>query len=263
MRQLRRKERFAIVFGFFALKNYERDIDNIKKEVKAVSEELEKVKKEGDSSLKLKQEAFQSAVAQEESKLTQLTNDFAVRISQKQRQIEEMTRHAAAISTSMENRVEELKRSGNVLRSQLMVEWIVADPEDPVLVQLPVYLIKYARGEEARYSLFSPIALTEDASVLNGLKKMFALTSEPKLKTLTRPASKKLQETLSANIVEKMERDADFRIRINEVCQASNLIDLNTFGQTLNEGLDEIEKKGWLTKEEAAVFCRRIMGDEA
>jgi hypothetical protein len=105
--------------------------------------------------------------------------------------------------------------------------------------------------------------LSEGIGVLSGLKKMFAINPEPKLKTLTHPASKKLQETLSACVLEKIRADAGFRVRVNELCRGSNLVDLNSFGQTLNEGLDEIERKGWMSREEASTMCRRVMGDFA
>ncbi len=248
--------------GSFSLKKYEGDVENAKKEVKAVSDELDKLTKEGDKSIKQKKGEFQSAIDQEENKITQLNEAYAAKTSEKKRQIEEMTAQAAVITTSLENKIDELKRNGNSLKNQVEVGWKLENPDDLILAKLPVYLVKYAKGEEERYNLLSPIAISEDVSVLNGLKKMLALNSEPKLKTLTRSANKKLQETFSANILGKMQGDAAFRLKLNEVCRASNLIDVNTFGQTLNEGLDEIEKKGWITHEEATAFCRRVMGEE-
>ena len=249
--------------GSFALKKYEREVDNTKKEIKALSDELEKFRKDADNSVKQKQEEFQKAIAQEESKITQLTNAYHAKTNEKQKQIDDMTTQVAALNTSLENRIDELKRSGNALRSQVEVDWKLDDPDEPILAQVPIYMVKYTKAKEERYSLISPIAIGEDVGVLNGLKKMLTLNSEPKLKTLTHPASKKLHETLSTHLLGKMQGDAAFRIKMNEVCRASNLIDQNTFGQTLNEGLDEVEKKGWMTHQEASAFCRRVMGEQA
>ncbi|MCW4011247.1 MAG: hypothetical protein NWF05_11635 [Candidatus Bathyarchaeota archaeon] len=249
--------------GSFAYKKYEREAENIKKEIKAISEELDKTKKEGENKIKSKREEYQSAIAQEEDKLTQLNSAFAAKTKEKQKQIQEMTSQAADITSSLENRIDDLKRSGNALRSQVEVNCDLGDPDEPVLAQLPMYLIKYTKGEDEKFNILTPIALTKEGSVLNGLKKILTLNSEPKLKTLIHPANRKLQETLNANILEKMQSDPAFRIKMNEVCRASNLIDLNTFGLILNEGLDEIEKKGWITKEEAAAFCKNVMGEMA
>jgi hypothetical protein len=248
--------------GSFALKKYEREVDKTKKEIKASSDELEKFRKEGDNSVKQKQEEFQKAIAQEESKITQLTNAYHAKTDEKQKQIDEMTTHAASLNTNLENRIDELKRRGNALRSEVEVDWKLDDPDEFILAQVPIYLVKYTKAEEERYSLLSPIVIGEEVSVLNELKKMLAFNSEPKLKTLTRPASKKLDETLNTQLLGKMQGDSAFRIKMNEVCRASNLIDLNDFAQTLNEGLDEIEKKGWMTREESATLCRRATGEQ-
>jgi hypothetical protein len=249
--------------GSFALKKYGREVENIKKEIKSASEELEKLRKEAETSLKMKNAEFLNLIAQEESQITQLNNACYAKTSQKQKQTEEMTIHAAAITSSLQNRIDELKRGCSVLRSQVEVDWKLDAPEEPLLAEVPVYLVKYVKAQEERYSLFSPVALSEDIGVLNGLKKMLALNPEPKLKTLTRPASKKLQDTLSTCVLGKMQVDAAFQVRVNELCRSSNLVDLNSFGQTLNEGLDEIERKGWMSREEASTICRRVMGELA
>ena len=249
--------------GSFALKKYEREVDNIKKEIKAVSDEIEKFKKLGENSVRQKNEEFQKTVATEEGKLTQLNNTYKAKISEREHQIEEMTTQAAAITSNLENRINDLKSSGNLLRSQVEVDFKLEDPETPICLQLPIYLTKFVKSNEERYSVVSPIAIAENVGALNGLKQMFSLNPDPKLKVLTRPASKKLQETLTEQLVNKIQNDAAFRMRINELCQSSNLIDRNIFGQTLNDGLDEIERKGWMTHEEASSMCRHVIGEQA
>ncbi len=111
--------------------------------------------------------------------------------------------------------------------------------------------------------VISPVAIAQEVSVLNGLKNMLAINPDPKLKNLTRPASNRLQETLSIELLGKIQNDKAFRMRINELCRSGNVVDQNMFGQILNEGLDEIEKKGWMTHEEAATVCRQLMGESA
>jgi hypothetical protein len=245
--------------GSFALQKYGREIDNVKKEIKTVLDELDKLKKEGEIDLKLKKVEFQKAIAEEENQLTRLETACKTKTDEKQRQIEEMNSQARSITSNLENIIDELKRSGSALRSQVEVSWKLDDPDDLILAHLPVYLVKYAKGEEERFSLFSPISISEDISVMGGLKKMLMLNSESKMKELARPSNKKLQETLKLNVLWKMQNESDFRIKINQICRASNLIDLNNFGQTLNEGLDELEKKGWITREEAASLCKHVM----
>jgi hypothetical protein len=62
----KRKTRSRSSSGSFALKKYEKEIWLRKKEVKAVSDELEKLENDFNGAFKQKKEAFQSAIAQEE-----------------------------------------------------------------------------------------------------------------------------------------------------------------------------------------------------
>jgi hypothetical protein len=247
--------------GSFALKKYGKNIDETKREIKTVSEELDKLKKEVENSIKLKQMEFQNAIVQEERQITQINNTFNAKTTKKQEQVKEMSFYAEAITASLENTIDDLKRSCESLRKQVELEWRLDVTDEPVLVRVPIYLIRYVKAEEERYSLFSPIALSEEVGVLSGLKNMLALNPEPRIRALTHAANKKLQETLTNNLLGKMQNDAEFKHKVKQLCQSSNLIDLDNFGQTLNEGLDEIEKKGWMRREESAAMCRHIIGD--
>ena len=248
--------------GSFALKKYEKEIDKTKKEIKAVSDEIDKYKKEGDSSLKQKEEEFHRAVTQEENKIIQINNAYNAKIALKQKQNKDITNQTEAIISELQSGIDELKRSSTTLKSQVQIAWKTDDTEKPIRVNLPVYIVKYAKDkEEERHNLLSPIIIFEETKLIAGLKKM--LTSEPKIKTLMNPASKNLQDTINANFTQKIQNDPAFRMSIEEICRINNLINLNTFPQTLNEGLDEIERKGWMKSEEASTLCRRIMGEEA
>jgi hypothetical protein len=244
----------------FALKKCEREVENVKKEIKTISNEIEQTKRDGENKIKQKHVEYQNAIAQEEKKLIQLNNLYTNKIREKQKQTQEITNQAAALISSLENKIEDLKNSGNALRSQVEAEWQLEDPDEPIFAQVPVYLIKYTKNEQERYNILSPTAILEgNIGVIKELKNMLSRNPEPKLKSFTRPANKKFHETLNTWVIGKIQTEADFKLKLNEVCQDSNLADLDDYAQILNEGLDEIEKKGWMTKEETAVFCKRIL----
>jgi hypothetical protein len=149
------------------------------------------------------------------------------------------------------------------LRSKVLANFKPDDPEATILAQLPIYLVKYVKDEEERYSVVSPISIGQEVSILSGIRNIFATNSDPKLKNLTRPTNRKLQETLTVEFLGKIHGDSTFRARINELCRSANAIDQNMFGQILNEGLDEMEKKGLMTHEEAANMCKHMIGESA
>ncbi len=246
--------------GLFSLQKYERDIETIKRAVKTVSEQLEKVKREKDSRLGLLNMEFRNAVGKEENKIYQIESTFRAKAAAKQIQIADMTNSASIITTNLQTRINELKRNATFLGAQVGIDFNV-DPDEIVLFQVPVYIIKYARGSEERHSAIFPITLSAEGGVMDGLKKMLSLNQEPKLKVLVQPANQSLQDIFGANLLSKMQNDASFRMRFGEACRGCNLVDQNNFGQILNQGLDEIERLGWITHEEAATICRRAMED--
>jgi len=250
--------------GSYALKKYESDIDSYKKEIKVITDELERLRREATVSIKQKEEEFHLAITQEESMITRIQTDYEAKINKMREQMNDLNSHVATMNVSLSSYADKLKRQSVALRSQVEIDWKLEDYEGPILVQLPVYIIKYMKGtDEERYSLITPIEVLQDVSVLDGLKKMLSLNPGPKLKAILRPKNKKLQETVSLQVLQKLQGNAEFRIQLNEVCRLNNLINQNSFAQTLNEGLDEIEKKGYMTPEEASDLCKNLMEETA
>jgi hypothetical protein len=247
--------------GSFSLQKYERDVEAIKRDVTTASDQMEKLARERDSRLGLLNMEFRRAVTQEENKIYQIESTYRAKAAEKQNQIADMTSAATVINANLQSRIDELNRNAASLDAQVSVDFVVGDPDEMVLVQVPVYLVKYARGSEERQCVIFPITISTDAGVMDGLKKMLSLSQEPKLKVLIHPASQSLQDTFGANLLSKMQNDAEFRVRLAEVCRDCNLVDQNSFAQILNQGLDEIERLGWITREESATICRRVLGD--
>jgi hypothetical protein len=248
--------------GSFALKKYQKEIDRTKDDIKSISKETEDFKKNGESNLKAKEDEFQVQIAKEEDRLTQISAVYDARINANKTRIDDMVVQATTISRSLENQIDQLNRDGNLLRSKVAISWKTETPDDLIFVQLPIYLASYGRDKEERVSLISPLTYSNEMSALNGIKKMLALSPDPKLKTITRPMNERLHEILTTNVVERIQRDPDFKGAINQICRANNLMNQNDFASILNEGFDEIEKKGWMTSLEAQAFCKRIMGEE-
>lgn len=245
--------------GSFALKKYQRDIDAAKKEIKALAEETETLKKDLERTQKQRQEDFEKAVGFEEAKITQIIEASEAKVAAKQKQINDMTSAATTIILRFESIIDELKRSGAALESQVEVTYSPAGLEAPFLVQVPLYMINFVKGEEVRYILISPVSLGEETGMLDELKNLLKRTPDPKIKTLMRPLYRTLEENLTAAVLGRAERDPVFRLQLNQLCRSNNLIDQDTFAVTLNEGLDEIQKKGYITGEEASSLCKQII----
>ena len=243
----------------YALEKCDREINGVKKEIRALSSVIENTRKEGNKSFKEVNEEFRGTVALEEEKIKELNSVYEYKIGEKKKQITEMASETASITKSVESLMDEMKREASVFREQISIDWKL---DDPALVCVPIYMIGYAKGNEERYSLFSPMIISEDVSVLKGVRKILTFTSEPRLKLLMRPRSNELHEMLSSYVIKSMQNEETFRENMSMICRANNLLERGDFEKTLNEGLTEAEKKRWITAEEAVTVCSGIKGEE-
>ncbi len=257
----KRKKNSRSSSGSFALQKYEKDFDRTKKEINKITEDIDKIKRTFEANLKQKKAEFQKAISQEEEKLNSIVSIFGLKKAEKQRQIDEIQNHTATLSTHLSNKMDTLKRSCDDFRNQIKLNFKPEFFDFPILAYLPTYLIKYSKNIDQRYIMFSPLTFSEDASTFSGLKNALALNPEPKLKNITHFANRKLQDTISSCFLTKTQNDEIFKSQMNELCQSNNLVDLNNFAQILNEGLDGLEKKGWIRREESTGLCKHVLGD--
>ena len=254
-----RKKKRSTTRRTYEIEKCDREINDAKKEIRTLSSVIENIRKEENKSVKEVDEEFRDTVALEEEKIKELNSVYESKIGEKKKQITEMASEAASIMKSVESLMDEMKLEASVFREQILIDWKL---DDPALVCVPIYMIGYAKGNEERYSLFSPMTISEDTSVLNGLRKILTFTSEPRLKLLMRPRSNELHEMLSSYVIKRMQNEETFRENMNRICRANNLLERGDFEKTLNEGLTEVEKKRWITAEEAVTVCSGIKGEE-
>jgi hypothetical protein len=256
---IRKRKRSAEkeAYRTYELEKYDRQIDVIKKEVNALSSMIENIRKDGNKRVKKADEEFRDNMAAEKEKIEKLRSLYESKIGEKKKQVTEMTSEAASITKSVESLIIEMKREASVFREQMSIGWKL---DDPALVSIPIYMMGYAKGNEERYGLFSPMTISEDMNVLNGLRKILTLTSEPRLKRLMRPRSNELHEMLSSNVTKKVQSEETFRENLERICRANDLLERWDFEKTLKEGLTEAERKRWITVEEATATCSGIRG---
>jgi hypothetical protein len=243
----------------YMLERYDQEISNVKKEIRALASMIEDVKKEGKKNTKKLEEEFRAAAALKEEKIKKLNSAYEAKIGEKTKYIADMTSETAAVTKSFTSLMDEMKREASVFKEQIIINWKI---NDCTLICVPIYMTAYAKDSEERYSLFSPMTISEDVSVLQGLRKILTLTPEPRLKLLMRQASNELHELLSSAVIKKMQSEETFRQNITDLCRANNLLKRDNFERTLNEGLTEAEQKQWITAEEATAVCSGLKGEE-
>lgn len=235
----------------YTLERYDREINGVRKEIRLISSMIEATRIESDKSIKKVEEEFRNTAALETEKIKKLNSAYEAKIGEKKKQIVNMASETAAIAKSFKSLMNEMKRTASVFKEQTAINWKL---DDLTLACVPIYVAGYVKGSEERYSLFSPVTISEDVSVLQELRQML-LASEPRLKLLMRPASKELHELVSSAVTKKMQSEETFRQNITGLCRVNNLLERADFQKAFAEGLAEAEQKRWITAEEAAAVC--------
>ena len=237
----------------------EKEIGDVRKEIRALSNLIENTKKDGSKHAKEVEDASRRAVACEEERIEELNGVYESRIGKRNEQIGEIVSDVAVITEGVESLVEDVKSEALNLRNQIRIDFKTCDR---IIACVPFYIIEYAKGSEGRYSVLSPMSISGNLGVVNGLRRIFTFTSDPRLKLLIHPMSVKLDETLGRNLSGKIQSEETFRENINKILTANNLLKRVGFKKTLDEGLEEIQNRGWISPEEAP-FVRRGIEDEA
>jgi hypothetical protein len=255
----RRKSATKRTYKTYEFERLDKEIGDVRKEIRALSNLIENTKKDGSKQAKEVEDAARKAVALEEERIKELNSVYESRIDKRNEQIGEIVSEVAAMTKGVESLVEDVRSEASGLRNQIGIDFKTCDR---VIACVPFYIIEYAKGSEERYSVLSPMSISGNLGVVNGLRRIFTFTSDPRLKLLIRPMSVGLDETLGRNLSGKIQSEESFRESINKILTANNLLKRDGFKKTLDEGLEEIQNRGWINPEEVP-GVRKGIEDEA
>jgi hypothetical protein len=255
----RKKSATKRMYKTYEFERLDKEIGDVRKEIRALSKLIENTKKDGSKHTKEVEDSSGKAVALEEERINELNSMYNSRIGKRNEEIDEIVSDVAVITGGVKSLVEDVKREASGLKNQIKVDF---KTRDIVIACIPFYIIEYAKGSDERYSVLSPMSISGNLGVVDGLRRIFTFTSDPRLKLLIHPMSVKLDETLGGILSEKIQSEETFRENINKILTANNLLKRDDFKKTLDEGLEEIQNRGWISPEEVLVV-RRGIEDEA
>ncbi len=249
----KRKTRWA-----YELERIEREISIIETDIKANNEIINKIKREGEREINKAEKQTRNTIAKEEEKIKTLDKLYTAKVENKKEKMKKIGSKSATIKKNLETLKSEIKNEETQFRTCITFECKL---KNPILIKIPFYLVKYAKGKKERYEVFSPMDPVENKGITGGLKRVLSLVSETKLTRSVRPKSKKLHTTFCSILKKKTKSEKEFQELIARVFRDYNLLELEGFEETLVKGLEEITNKNWISSEEAVVVSKRIRAD--
>jgi len=254
----RKKGESKVARWSYELKMCQREIDNINREIRAVSLLIERTRKEGKDAVRELEKRHQKMVEQEEAKITDLMALQNSDITGKQRELEELLLESSHIKNLIKRLIEQKKMHASKFKEETAISWKL---DEITLVCLPFYLVRYVREAEARYRVYSPTAATDYKGILKSVQKAIrSFDLESRINLLLRLRSKELSDMLSSALIGKMRENKAFEGKIFEICRSSNLLNSTDFKESLTKGVRELKEEGWVKLGEVHTIISKYGG---
>ena len=243
------------------LRECRREIEKAEREIKAVSDQIEAITREGEEKVKEVEKRFQEMISQEESKIKELEALCDSEIKAKQKELKELKSMAEQIAEDIKELIEKKKEHASSLRGETSIP---LKQDETVLAHVPLYMVKY-EGEEGkvRYSLHPPMLASSHNSLLKKIRKVWSFSLEGRIKLLISPFSKDLEKMLNSALIERMGKDEVFREKIDKVCCSNNLLARGDFGRLLTDGVNQLKRRELVKMEEAMTILEHYGGAKA
>lgn len=228
------------------LQSVQNQISTIKGKVRALSEFINRSRKETERTTKNLRDTYQKLIDEEEKKVTSLESLRDSEIEKKEREIEELQQETLAITDKIERLIEQKQERSSTLK-EASIPWKI---EAPTLIFVPFYLIQYESEKKKRYRFRLPvIARGHKGLVMKIRKTLRSYSLESKISTLLKSRSKALEKIL-ASFKEKLDKDKGIQRDISQLGMSNNLLTSIDFKEKVKKGIDELEVEGWIKPEE-------------
>jgi len=240
------------------LRECRREIGNVEREIKSISSQIEKIKREGEERVKDVKESFERTISLEKERIRELEALRDSEIKGKQKELEELKFKAEHISSQIEELINRKEKYASTLRDETTIPLRL---DETALTHIPLYLVKY-EGEEgkARYGLHPPMLASSPKGILKKIRKIWRFSLESRIKLLISPFSKDLEKMLNSALIERIRKDEAFREKIDKICCSNNLLGKEDFDKLLTDGMNQLKRQELVKLEEAMAILKRYGG---
>ncbi|MEM3626606.1 MAG: hypothetical protein QXZ25_01110 [Candidatus Bathyarchaeia archaeon] len=225
----------------------ENKVREVKKRINALSEFIEKTRKQNEAAIEELKRDYKELIDQEKKKITDIEAQMGGRIEYKQKEIEKLK-----IATSnIANQIGELiNRKRNWLKElqELTMQWHF---DDASLLCMPFYLIGYQTGKKTHLHILPPVKVASPKGIIKTLQRTLAsLRQTSGVKLLLQPRSKILGKMLDFALKECVKADKAFGEGLRQAAASGNILGRYGLRETLIKGLEELKAEGWISQRE-------------
>ncbi len=229
-----------------SIESCRKKISETNKKIQALSQFIEKTRKQGEKSTKEIREKHQELIDAEKKRVTALeaSRDQDIAKTQKERQ------DLQSNSSSIKDHISQLLNEKKIYASKINEMSIPLNLDKVGLICIPFYLLRYDGETKHKYRVFLPSVTTDNEGIVRWIQRaIWSFSLEAKIKLLLRPNSDALK-VLAPAFTEMMKKDKTFEENVCKLGYENNLLRSPRLKDILTSGMEELQSEGWINQEE-------------
>jgi len=235
------------------VRNQENRIEEVKSRLRAVSEYVEKTRRQWEEDTKKLRYGYQVLIDQEERKIIDLEVQRDATIEFKQGEIERLRLTTDQVAGQVDALVRRKREQESELK-RMAIPWRF---ESAALLCLPFYLVCYQAEDKTQFQILPPMNAMGSEGVVKTLQKTIrSLTSASGLTLYLQQRSQALSRMLESVLEERLEPDEAFRESVLQAAASSNVLTWQNLKEVLTKGVEELKAEGWMSQGEGEALIK-------
>jgi len=230
------------------IKFYEEKIDELAKSIRSLVKLEEKSRKEKDREIKEIEEKYDVLITNEKEKFKVLKESRDVELSRVNEKSEKIRRIHSVITKQIEQLIKEKETLVKMIEECTLSMKI----DEPVIIGVPLYAVKYRRNSsKIRFNFYPPARIPDPAKTFKGDRgKFMRLNLRDRITMFLSPLSQDLNNTILGNLNEAIRTDLHLNEKIRRIIDNRNLLGKSNFMKILETGLKNLRANGWIKSQE-------------
>ena len=231
---------------------YRNNIRVLKEKISELEKLEAKIRKETLKRLREIEERYRIMIKEELEKLEILEEARKLEISEKSKLISRIDQASSAIESQIRGLIAEKTEELNNLEGKAIPSGI----GETSLIGIPFYVAIFESPRRVRAEIYPPMVAKSYTSVLQRIKRaFFSFSLESRMELLLNPRFPELDRRIFLKLKERVKSSISFREILFEAGKSNNLLESSEFARSLAEGISELEREGWVGRDEG----RRIV----
>lgn len=234
---------------------YKEKAESLKKNLANLSRVEEEIEERRKNEIKDIEKKYESLVASERERIEVLREARDAELSK----INEVSNKIRVVCSEIERIIEQLINERVSLMETIRGGTLPLRIEEPIIIGMPLYAIKYVSRDKVRLDFYTPAKVTSLISASESVGgDLSRLNLESRIGLFLSPILRVFEEVLVKNVVSEIEKNRYLYESIMRLIETKNILEDKSFADVLRTGLDGLEREGWISAQERSLILKSL-----